>query len=225
MRQRCWLVDSKGLVVAGRDRLTPAKMRYANPHEFLPDLETAVDVLKPTALSGVSGQPKTFTQPIIEAMARHNERPIIFALSNPSSKAECTAEEAYTWSDGRAIFASGSPFAPVKHKGKTHVPGQCNNSYVFPGIALGAIACGVTELTDEMFFAAAKTLSDIVSDNDLSQGRIFPPLSDIREVSLRLAVAVAEVAYERGLTREPRPADLFAFIKEQMFKPDYVSYV
>jgi len=158
-------------------------------------------------------------------MAEGNQRPIVFALSNPTSKAECTAEQAYTWTEGRAIFASGSPFPPVTLGDKTYVPGQGNNAYVFPGIGLGIIASGARLVTDEMFFAAARALADHVSEADLVQGLIYPPLGSIRKVSVAIAVAVAEVAYRSGLAPEPRPDDLPAHIEAQMYVPDYQSYV
>ena len=139
-RKLCWFVDSKGLVVADRTDLVAHKRPYAHAHPFIADFLTAVESLRPTAIIGVSGMPRTFTGPVVEAMAAINERPIIFALSNPTSKSECTAEQAYTWSDGRAIFASGSPFDTVDYQGKTFVPGQGNNAYIFPGVGLGAIA-------------------------------------------------------------------------------------
>src|SRR5262249_42332577 len=161
-----------------------------------------------------------FTKPVIEAMARHNDRPIVLALSNPTSKSECTAQEAYEWSDGRAIFASGSPFGPVTYKNKVHVPGQGNNAYIFPGVGLGVVATEATRVTDEMFFVAAKTLADCVTNEDRALGRIYPDLNRIREVSTTIAVAVAEVAFERGLTNMKRPSDLRAHIESQMYNPD-----
>jgi malate dehydrogenase (oxaloacetate-decarboxylating)(NADP+) len=224
-RNRCWFVDSKGLVVKSRSDLAEHKLPYAHDHEFQPDFLSAVESLRPTAIIGVSGQPSTFTRPVLEAMARFNERPIVFALSNPTSKAECTAEEAYAWTQGCAIFASGSPFDPVMIHGETYVPGQGNNAYIFPGVGLGTIACGARLVTDEMFFAAAKALAHEVSEADLEQGRIYPPLTRIRDVSAAIAVAVAEVAYNRGLATKPRPEDMLAYIKSQMYAPKYQSYV
>ncbi|HSJ52395.1 MAG TPA: NAD-dependent malic enzyme [Anaerolineae bacterium] len=224
-RRRCWLVDSQGLVVQGRAGLSEHKLPYAHPHAPVPDFLSAVQALKPTVIVGVSGQPGGFSQPVLETMARLNERPIVFALSNPTSKAECTAEQAYTWTEGRAIFASGSPFGPVTLGGKTYVPGQGNNAYVFPGVGLGVIACGARLVTDEMFFAAARALADEVSAQDLEHGLVYPPLAEIRQVSAAIALAVAEVAYERGLATRPRPDDLLAQVEAQMYVPHYESYV
>jgi malate dehydrogenase (oxaloacetate-decarboxylating)(NADP+) len=220
-RRCCWFVDSTGLVVKSRGNLAVHKLPYAHDHESLPDLLTAVQTLKPTALIGVSGQPQQFTQPIIEAMSELNERPIIFALSNPTANSECTAEQAYTWSDGQAIFASGSPFDPVTYSGQTFVPGQGNNSYIFPGVGLGVVAAEARQVTDEMFMAAAKTLAEIVTEDDLAQGRIYPSLKMIREVSAQIGAAVAAVAYEQNLARAPRPDDLLAHVKGKMYEPVY----
>lgn len=223
-RQRCWFVDSKGLVVAERTDLVAHKRPYAHAHPFIADFLTAVETLRPTAIIGVSGMPKTFTKAVVEAMARFNERPIIFALSNPTSKSECTAEQAYTWSDGRAIFASGSPFDPVDYQGKTFVPGQGNNAYIFPGVGLGVIAAAARTVTDEMFFVAAKALAQQVTDADLALGRIYPSLSRIREVSAHIAAAVAEVAYARDLSDAARPAELLAYVRSYMYQPVYQNY-
>jgi len=225
-RKRCWFVDSKGLVVKNRgDRLAEHKLHYAHDHAFIPTLADAVKALKPTALIGVSGTPATFTKEIVESMTAMNERPIIFALSNPTSKAECTAEQAYTWSHGRAIFASGSPFAPVEIHGQRLVPGQGNNIYIFPGVGFGALACEAREVTDEMFLAAAQELAGLVTEQDLAIGRVYPSLTRVREVSLKIATRVAAMAYETGLAQAPRPADLEADLKERMFAPVYREYV
>jgi malate dehydrogenase (oxaloacetate-decarboxylating)(NADP+) len=224
-RGRCWLVDSQGLVVEGRGGLAGHKLPYAHRHAPVADFAAAVRALRPTAIIGVSGQAGGFSRAVVEAMAEINERPVIFALSNPTSKAECTAEEAYGWSGGRAIFASGSPFPPVRLEGRSFVPGQCNNAYIFPGVALGVIASRARQVSDEMFFVAARTLAHRVEPPDLEQGRLFPPLARIREVSAEIAAAVAEVAWERGLARGHRPRDLPAHIREQMYEPVYQSYV
>ena len=225
-RARCWFVDSKGLLVKHRGDSPPAhKAPYAHDHPFVATLAEAVETLKPTALIGVSGQPATFTQEMVAAMARHHPRPIIFALSNPTSKAECTAEQAYTWSDGRAIFASGSPFPEMTLNGQRHVPGQGNNVYIFPGVGLGALVCEATEVTDAMFLVAAQTLASLVEPADLAVGRVYPPLTKIREVSLRIATAVAGCAHDAGLARLPRPADIASDIRERMFQPIYREYI
>ncbi len=224
-RQRCWFVDSQGLVVKSRSDLTGRKLLYAHDHEFIRDLPEVVEALKPTALIGVSARHGLFTRPVLEAMGRHHERPIVFSLSNPTSKSECTAAEAYTWTEGRAIFASGSPFDPVVLEGKRLAPAQGNNVYIFPGVGLGVIACGAQQVIDEMFFVAAKVLAHEVSADDLEQGSVYPPLARIREVSATVAAAVAEVAYQRGLATKPRPADLAAHIKSLMYEPQYQSYI
>ena len=224
-RLRCWFVDSKGLVVKSRTDLTADKLLYAHDHGLVSDFLAVVEVLKPTAIIGVSGKPGMFTQPVLEAMARINERPIILSLSNPTSNTECTAEEAYTWTDGRAVFASGSPFAPVTVHGKKFVPAQGNNVYIFPGVGLGIIASWAGHVPDEMFLVAARALAQLVSEADLEQGRIIPPLTRIREVSAVIATAVAEVAYKRGFATKPKPEDLPEYIRSLMYEPEYHSYI
>ncbi|MBK6981182.1 MAG: NAD-dependent malic enzyme [Betaproteobacteria bacterium] len=223
-RKRCWLVDSKGLVTAARQGLTDHKRKYAHEHAPIADFASAVNALKPQAIIGVAAVGRTFTKPIIEAMSSFNERPIVFALSNPTSKSECTAEEAYAWSKGRAVFACGSPFAPVNFDGRTFVPRQGNNSYIFPGVGLGVVACKARRVTDEMFLAAADTLAGMVSQADLDQGSIYPSLSRMREVSAAIATRVADVAFARGLAGVPKPADTAAFIRKNMYEPTYPSY-
>jgi malate dehydrogenase (oxaloacetate-decarboxylating)(NADP+) len=220
-RARCWFVDSKGLVVKSRTDLADHKRPFAHDHAPLPDLLSAVQALRPLAIIGVSGQPRAFTREIVEAMSAINDRPLIFALSNPTSKSECTAAEAYEWSGGRAVFASGSPFPPFEYGGRRFVPSQANNAYIFPGVGLGAIACGARRITNDMFMTAARTLADTVSDSDLAQGSLFPPLDRIRGISASIAVAVASVAYEQDLADEPRPADLRGSIERLMYVPTY----
>ena len=224
-RKNIWLFDSKGLVESSRKDLPPQKLPYAHEHAPVGDFLSAVKSLKPTAIIGLAAVGGTFTQEVLRAMTDCNMRPLVFALSNPTSKAECTAQQAYEWTDGRALFACGSPFAPVPVGGKTLVPRQGNNSYVFPGVGLGAIACGATRIVEEMFLAAANQLAAMVTTADLDQGSLYPPLADIRTVSARIAAAVAQVAYERGLASKPRPADLLDFIQKQMYDPCYASYV
>ena len=224
-RQRCWLFDSKGLVVRQRTDLAAHKRPYAHDHAPVGSLLDAVKALRPTAIIGVAAVGGAFTEEVIRAMAAQNQRPIVFALSNPTSKAECTASQAYRWSDGRALFACGSPFDPVSLGGTTHVPRQGNNSYIFPGVGLGVIASGASRVTDEMFMAAAHALAELVSDDDLRQGSLYPPLKNIREVSAHIAAAVAAVAYRRGLARGAEPADVLGFVKAQMYEPRYATYV
>ena len=225
-RETCWFFDSKGLVESSRSDLAEHKLPFAHEHAPMTSFLEAVKELQPTAIIGVSGQPQTFTKEVVEEMARLNEQPIIFALSNPTSKAECTAEQAYSWTDGRAIFASGSPFPEyTMPDGRVLVPGQGNNSYIFPGIGLGVSSVGAKRVTDSMFLAAAKTLAKQVTDQDLALGRVYPPLTKIRDVSAYIATAVAQIAFDEGLATEPCPYNLLACIKERMYQPDYLSFV
>ena len=223
-RKHCWFVDSKGLLVAGRGKIAVHKQPYAHEHENITDLLEAVKALKPTAILGLSGQPSTFTKDVIEAMAKINERPIIFALSNPTSQAECTAEQAYAWSKGRAIFASGSPFDPVKLGNQTFVPGQGNNAYIFPGVGLGVIVSRSRVVTDEMFLAASHSLANQVTEMDLERGRVYPALSRIRQVSALIARDVAKMAYDNGFTDREEPDDILADVHEHMYHPVYPHY-
>ncbi len=223
-RRRCWLVDSKGLVVASRSDLASHKKPYAHEHAPAGSFIEAIRTLEPTAIIGVSATPNTFTKEVIETMAQLNERPIVFALSNPTSRAECTAEQAYAWSGGRALFASGSPFDPVTVDGRRFVPRQGNNSYIFPGVGLGAIAGGLTQVTDRMFMAAARTLAAQVSEADLAQGSLYPPLGRVRDVSAFIAAAVIEEALSEGLAGIEAPADMLAYVHSQMYTPEYASY-
>jgi len=225
-RRSCWLFDSKGLVVAGRrGELAEHKLPYAHEHASQTDFVAAIRALEPTALVGVSANAGAFTPAVFEAMGALNPRPIVFALSNPTSKAECTAEQAYARSGGQALFACGSPFDPVTIGERTWVPRQGNNSYIFPGVGLGTIAVRSRRVTDEMFLAAATALAKQVTQHDLDQGSLFPPLSQVRDVSLQLAVAVAEVAFSQGHAGIERPADLLAHVRSCMYDPTYPQYV
>ena len=223
--RRNWLVDSHGLVVQSRTDLAEHKVPYAHDHNPVGDFLTAIRTLKPTAIIGVAAVGGTFTAEVLGMMAKINARPIIFALSNPTSKAECTAEEAYRHTDGRALFACGSPFDPVRLNGQTFVPRQGNNSYIFPGVGLGVIASGTRLVTDEMFMSAAKTLADLVPESDLDQGSLYPALPRIREVSAHIAAAVAQIAYQHGLAAGPAPNDLLAHVQSYMYHPRYCEYV
>lgn len=218
--KHCALFDSKGLVSSNRgDVLAHNKVPFAHD---LPNCKTfveAVKTYKPTGIVGVSAQPKMFNEEVLQEMANLNERPIVFALSNPTSRAECTAEEAYKFTNGKALFASGSPFAPVDVNGQHFVPRQGNNSYVFPGLGLGAVFARAKWMPTGMFLAAARELAETVSETDLAQGSLYPSLDQVREVSIKIAIAVAEYAYEHGLAQNPRPADLDKAIREFMYHP------
>lgn len=213
-------VGRQGVITQSSDGLSDSIRRYAQD-ESPADFVAAIRRFKPHALIGATGSPGTFTEDIISAMSRVNEHPVIFALSNPTSRAECTAEQAYQWSDGKALFASGSPFSPVKHRGKTHWPGQGNNAYIFPGIGLGAIAVKASRITDVMFLEAARRLAKMIKDEDLADGTLYPPLTRIREISLEIAVSVAERAFDDGLAGIDHPDDLRAYISNYMYEPSY----
>jgi malate dehydrogenase (oxaloacetate-decarboxylating)(NADP+) len=219
-RQHLWFVDVNGLVVAGREDLLAHNLPYAQDYPAL-DFPAAIDAIKPHVLIGATGSANAFSRPIIEKMSQHNVRPIIFALSNPTSNAECTASQAYQWSQGRAIFASGSPFAPVTYHSQFFRPAQGNNAYIFPGVGLGAMVVEASAISDDMFLAAAKVLAGCLSDTDLAEGALYPRLTHIRQVSLAIATAVAEEAYRQGLARLPRPSNLHDYIASQMYQPDY----
>lgn len=220
-KRMCWFFDSKGLVVESRTDLNSHKRHWAREGEALVDFAEAIRLIRPTAIIGASGQGGAFTRPILQAMGQINERPIIFALSNPTSNAECSAEDAYIHTQGRAIFASGSPFAPVNLGGRTFVPGQGNNAYIFPGVGLGVLAAKARHVTNEMFFIAAKRLAELVEESDLEIGRVYPPLSRIREVSLEIAVAVAEQAWKQDLADAPRPDDVTGLVRSLVWEPRY----
>lgn len=220
-KQRCWFVDSKGVVVASREDLAEHKRPYAQERAPLADLLAVVEAFKPTALIGACAQAGRFTQPLLAAMARINARPIVFALSNPTSKAECTAEQAYAWTEGRAIFASGSLCDPITFDGCVHAPGQANNAHVFPGVGLGLMVAGATQATDDMFYAAAHALAAQVTEADLKLGRVFPAAARMREVAATVALAVAEVAYRQGHATKPQLLDLQQAIARAMYQPHY----
>ncbi|XP_074902609.1 NADP-dependent malic enzyme isoform X1 [Buteo buteo] len=225
--KRIWMVDSKGLIVKGRASLTSEKQRFAHEHDEMKNLEDIVKDIKPSVLIGVAAIGGAFTQQILQDMAALNKRPIIFALSNPTSKAECTAEQCYKYTEGRGIFASGSPFDPVTlPSGQTLYPGQGNNSYVFPGVALGVISCGLKHIGEDVFLTTAEVIAQQVSEENLQEGRLYPPLVTIQQVSLKIAVRIAEEAYRNNTASTyPQPKDLEAFIRSQVYSTDYSSFV
>jgi malate dehydrogenase (oxaloacetate-decarboxylating)(NADP+) len=223
-RRRCWFVDSKGLVVSSRQDLAGHKRAWAHEAPWVATLAEALEVVKPTALIGASGMSGAFTPEVLQTMAKLNDRPVVFALSNPTSKAECTAESAYVHTQGRVLFASGSPFPTVNWKGRTFVPGQGNNVYIFPGVGLGAIAARARTITDGMFLTAAKTLASLVRPEEIETGNIFPSLSRIREVSGRIALEVAREVFREGLSRGEEPRDLAAHVESLRYDPEYPEY-
>ena len=220
-RGRNALFDIKGLLVTSRTDLADFQKPFAQDRAPVSSFVDAVKALRPTAIIGVSTVPKLFTRQVIEAMAEINERPIIFPYSNPTSRSECTAEEAYRWSGGRAVFASGSPFPPVELAGRKFVPGQGNNVYIFPAMGMAVFATEATRVTEEMFIVAAKAVAEQVTDEDLSVGLIYPPQSRILEASLHVAERVAAYIFDKGLARVPRPDDIGALIRTRAYRPVY----
>nr|AAF43602.1 malic enzyme [Drosophila melanogaster] len=223
-KARIWMVDSRGVITRDRPKggLTEHKLHFAQLHEPIDTLAEAVRKVRPNVLIGAAAQGGAFNQEILELMADINETPIIFALSNPTSKAECTAEEAYTYTKGRCIFASGSPFAPVTYNNKKFYPGQGNNSYIFPGVALGVLCAGMLNIPEQVFLVAAERLAELVSKDDLAKGSLYPPLSSIVSCSMAIAERIVEYAYKNGLaTVRPEPVNKLAFIKAQMYDLDY----
>jgi malate dehydrogenase (oxaloacetate-decarboxylating)(NADP+) len=219
-RSRCLLCDSKGLITTSRETLTSHAAPFAADQPAM-SLEEAIAHFKPHALIGATARGGTFTPAILSTMAQLHDQPIIFALSNPTSKAECTAEEAYQYTKGKAVFASGSPFAPVQMREGLKVPGQGNNAYIFPGLGLGALQGKVTRITDSMLIAAAQTLANTVSAARIGQGCLYPPLEDIRTVSLAIAVAVAKTADKEGFVQQPLPPDFQQQVAALMYDPRY----
>jgi malate dehydrogenase (oxaloacetate-decarboxylating)(NADP+) len=232
-RQQIRLFDTKGLVVAGRPGLSESKRHYAHklppskPFDHLdlsteyPQILAAIEDFKPTILIGVSTVGKLFSKEIVEAMSRLNARPIIFALSNPIEKHECLPQDAYAWSNGKAIYAGGVQFPPVHHNGETFLPSQANNLYVFPAVGMAIYATNAKRVTDEMFIEAAHAVADQVRPDQLKLGMLFPPQSNIFETEIQTAARVARLVFDSGLARVERPADMVAFIREHVYKPEY----
>jgi malate dehydrogenase (oxaloacetate-decarboxylating)(NADP+) len=220
-RAKCALFDVNGLIVRSRTDLADFQKPFAIDQNPVATFAEAVRALRPTAIVGVSGMPHLFDRPVIEAMSKINARPIIFPYSNPTSRSECTAEQAYRWSKGQAVFSSGSPFAPVDIAGKAFVPGQGNNVYIFPAMGLAVFATEASRVTDEMFIVAARAVAEQVTDENLHMGLIYPPLSRIREASFHVAARVAEHIYDSGLAGTERPADVAAYVCSRAWEPAY----
>jgi malate dehydrogenase (oxaloacetate-decarboxylating)(NADP+) len=222
-RQRNVLFDVNGLIVASRTDLADFQRPFAQDRAPIGTFVEAVKALRPTAIIGVSAVPKLFTHDVIAAMAEINERPIIFPYSNPTSRSECTAEEAYRWSEGRAIFASGSPFPPVEIGGRHFVPGQGNNVYIFPALGMAVFATEAARVTEEMFIVAAQAVAEQVTEENLASGLIYPPQSRILETSLHVAERIATHIFEQDLARVPRPDDIGALIRDRAYRPVYAD--
>ena len=220
-RQRNALFDVNGLLVTSRTDLADFQKPFSQDRAAISTFVEAVKALKPTGIIGVSTVPKLFTREVIEAMAEINERPIIFPYSNPTSRSECTADEAYRWSNGRAVFASGSPFPPVEFGGRKFVPGQGNNVYIFPAMGMAVYVTEATRVTEEMFIVAAKAVAEQVTEENLEAGLIYPPQGRILEASLHVAERVAAYIFDKGLARVPRPDDIGAFIRARAYRPVY----
>jgi len=223
-KRKCWFVDTHGLIFKGRGDLTVEKEQYAHDNPpALKDatLQSAIEAIKPTCIVGVSTIPNSFNPDVVKLMAKLNKRPLIFALSNPTSKAECTAESAYVNSDGRAVFSAGSPFKPVTlPDGRKFHPGQGNNSYIFPGVGLGISLSGARHVSDQMFLAAASTLASLTSEADLAKGCLYPPLTDIQKCSAHIAHASWKQAEKDGLATYPAPATP-EDIRKHFYNPSY----
>ena len=219
-RAQLVFIDSKGLVVNSREQLTDHVAPFAANMPAM-DFVSAVTAFKPHALIGATGRPGLITEQVVELMCELHTHPIIFALSNPTANAECTAEQAYGWSSGKAIFASGSPFGVVHIEGDIKIPGQGNNAYIFPGLGLGALQAGATRINDAMLISAAEMLAQCVSQQQIDNGCLYPPLREIREVSAQIAVAVAETAEQSGLLTRALPADFSARVRAAQYNPNY----
>ena len=218
---KVYMFDINGLLEDTRTDLVDFQKPYAHRHAPSRDFVAAIEDIKPTTIIGVSTVGGTFTQKVIESMSRINERPVVLALSNPTDHAECTAEQAYTWSKGKAIYAAGVQFPPVHYNGQTYLPGQANNFYIFPAIGMAVYATQASRVTDDMFIEAARAVADQVPAELLKQGLLYPLQSNILEAEIQTAARVAKLVFESGLARVKQPADMVAFIRQHVYKPEY----
>lgn len=224
-RARVHMFDVRGLLESSRTDLVDFQLPYAHPNEPCTNFTTAIERLKPTTIIGVSTVGGAFTREVVEAMSRINERPVILALSNPTEHAECTAEQAYAWSKGTAIYAAGVQFPPVHYEGQVFLPGQANNFYIFPAIGMAIYATQATRVTDQMFIEAAAAVADQVPPGMLKQGLLYPPQSNILETEIQTAARVAKLVLDSGLARVDRPTDMVDFIREHVYRPEYPTLV
>jgi malate dehydrogenase (oxaloacetate-decarboxylating)(NADP+) len=222
-QSRVYMFDVDGLLESTRTDLVDFQKPYAHKHAPTRDFVTAIESIKPTTIIGVSTVGGAFTQTVIEAMSRINERPVVLALSNPTEKAECTPEQAYTWSKGKAIYAAGVQFPPVQLNGQTFLPGQANNFYIFPAVGMAIFATQASRVTDEMFIEAAASVADQVAPELLKQGLLYPLQANILETEIQTAARVAKLVFDSDLARVPRPADMVAFIRSHVYKPEYTE--
>ena len=218
-----YLFDINGLLEDTRKDLVDFQKPYAHKHAPTRDFVAAIENIKPTTIIGVSTVGGTFTQKVIEAMSRVNERPVVLALSNPTDHAECTPEQAYTWSKGKAIYAAGVQFPPVHYQGQTFLPGQANNFYIFPAVGMAIFATQASRVTDEMFIEAARSVADQVPSDLLKQGLLYPLQSNILETEIQTAARVANLVFDSELARVPRPNDIVAFIRQHVYRPEYTG--
>jgi malate dehydrogenase (oxaloacetate-decarboxylating)(NADP+) len=222
-QSRVYMFDINGLLESTRKDLFDFQLPYAHQHAPTRDFVAAIDSIKPTTIIGVSTIGGAFNQKVIEAMARINERPVILALSNPTEHAECTPEQAYSWSKGKAIYAAGVQFPPVHYNGQTFLPGQANNFYIFPAVGMAIFATQAKRVTDEMFIEAGQAVADQVPSELLKQGLLYPLQSNILESEIQTAARVAKLVFDSGLATVSRPTDMVAFIRKHVYKPEYVN--
>jgi malate dehydrogenase (oxaloacetate-decarboxylating)(NADP+) len=222
-QSRIYMFDVNGLLESTRTDLVDFQKPYAHKHAPTRDFGAAIESIKPTTIIGVSTVGGTFNRKVVGAVSRINERPVIFALSNPTEHAECTPEQAYTWSKGKAIYAAGVQFPPVHLNGKTFLPGQANNFYIFPAVGMAILATQATRVTDEMFIEAGHAVADQVPKELLDQGSLYPLQSNILETEIQTAARVAKIVFDSGLARVPRPNDMVAFIRQHVYRPVYTQ--